>query len=46
MLSIHALSLVGGTICRWTNEDSGTTGGRNEEEFVDDNLTTGKHPTI
>ena len=46
MLSIHALSLVGGTICKRTSEESGTIGGRKEKELVDDDLTTGKHPTI
>ena len=45
-LSIHALSLVGGTICKRTSEESGTIGGRKEKELVDDDLTTGKHPAI
>ena len=45
-LSIHTLSLVGGTICKRTSEDSGTIGGRKEKELVDIDLTTGKHPTI
>ena len=46
MLSIHKLSLVGGTICKRTCEESGTIGGRKEKELVDDDLTTGKYPTI
>ena len=29
-----------------TSEESGTIGGRKEEELVGDDLTTGKHPTI
>ena len=32
--------------CKRTSEESGTIGGRKEKEFVDDDLTTGKHPTI
>ena len=45
-LSIHALSLPGGTISQRTREESGTIGGRKEKELLDDDLTTGKHPTI
>ena len=29
-----------------TSGESGTVGGRKEKEFVDDDLTTGKHPAI
>ena len=32
--------------CKGTSEESGTIGGRKEKELVDDDLTTGKHPTI
>ena len=32
--------------CKRTSEESETIGGRKEKEFVDDDLTTGKHPTI
>ena len=32
--------------CERTSEESGTIGGRKEKEFADDDLTTGKHPTI
>ena len=32
--------------CERTSEESGTIGGRKEKKFVDDDLTTGKHPTI
>ena len=32
--------------CKSTSAESGTIGGRKEKEFVDDDLTTGKHPTI
>ena len=32
--------------CKRTSEESGTIGGWKEKEFVDDDLTTGKHPTI
>ena len=32
--------------CKRTSEESGTIGGRKEKELVDDELTTGKHPTI
>ena len=46
MLSVHAPSLVGGTICKRTSEESGTIGGSKKKEFLDDDLTTGKHPTI
>ena len=46
MLSIHALSLVRGIICKRTSEEGGTIGRRKEKELVDDDLTTGKHPTI
>ena len=45
-LSIHALSLVRGTICKRTSEESGTIGGRKEKELADYDLTMGKHPTI
>ena len=34
MLSIHALSLVGGTICNRTGEESGTIGRRTEKETL------------
>ena len=34
------------TYCKRTSEESGTIGGRKEKELVDDELTTGKHPTI
>ena len=32
--------------CKRTIEESGTIGERKEKELVDDDLTTGKHPTI
>ena len=32
--------------CKRTSEESGTIGGRKEKELVDDDLATGKHPTI
>ena len=46
MLLIYAFSLVGGTICNRTHEQSGRLGGRKQREFVDDDLTMGKHLTI
>ena len=45
-LLIHALSLVRGTMCETTSEESGTIGGRNIKEFADADLTMGKHPAI
>ena len=38
--------LIGKAYCKRTSEESGTIGGRKEKELVDDDLTTGKHPTI
>ena len=32
--------------CKRTSEENGTIGGRKEKELVDDDLTTGKHPTV
>ena len=46
MQLIHTLSLVGGTICKRTIEESGKIGGTKEKKFVDVDLTTGKHLTI
>ena len=34
------------THCGMASQESGTMGGRKEKEFVDADLTTGKHPTI
>ena len=36
----------GHSLCKRTSEESGKIGGRKEKELVDDDLTTGKHPTI
>ena len=45
-LRIHQRSYCGGWRCQRTSDESGTIGGRKEKEFVDENLTAGKHPTI
>ena len=42
--SASATSSVGH--CERTSEESGAIGGRKEKELVDDDLATGKHPTI